>query len=110
MDRCPASTGDGLCVARDAVGASSGGIPLSTVLIVAYDPKAIFGEDYTKVRIDTAHVLDVVDVAGLAREANLSGANLRGADLSGANLYRADLSGAKGRTDWDVLVSRGAIR
>ena len=44
------------------------------------------------------------------RGADLWGADLRGADLWGADLRGADLWGAVGRTDWDYLVKRGAIR
>ncbi len=43
-------------------------------------------------------------------DANLRGANLWGADLWGADLWGADLGDATGRTDWDRLVKRGAIR
>ena len=91
---CPRQSGDGLCVAKTWRGAASGGIPATTVLLVGYDQVDVYGEDDDKVRVGAMLVLDVIDVAAMARRANLSGANLAGANLFGADLSGADLSGA----------------
>ena len=98
-DACPRQAGDGLCVAKTWRGAASGGIPATTVLLVGYDQIDVYGEDDHKVRVGAMLVLDVVDVAAMARRghlrsANLGGANLGGADLRGANLGGANLGGA----------------
>ena len=103
-DACPRQAGDGLCVAKTWRGAASGGIPATTVLLVAHDHADVYGEDDNKVRVGAMLVLDVIDVAAMARRghlgcanlgsANLGSANLRGANLGSANLRGADLRGA----------------
>ena len=93
-DACPRQAGDGLCVAKTWRGAASGGIPAATVLLVGYSDADVYGEDDHKVRVGAMLVLDVVDVAAMARRADLRGANLWGANLWGADLRGADLRGA----------------
>ena len=93
-DACPRQAGDGLCVAKTWRGAASGGIPATTVLLVAYDHADVYGEDDNKVRVGAMLVLDVIDVAAMARRGHLGCANLGGANLRGANLGSADLRGA----------------
>ena len=93
-DACPRAAGDGLCVAKTWRGAASGGIPATTVLLVGYDQADVYGEDADKVRVGAMLVLDVIDVAVLARQGRLAGADLTGAYLTGANLTRAYLTGA----------------
>ena len=98
---CPQAVGDGLCVALDAEGMASGGIPMVTVLLVAVRHEDVLASDAHKVRVRRALVVDVV---GIGRDADLRGANLnyanlygadlRGANLDYANLYGADLRGA----------------
>ena len=87
---CPNEEGDGICIAKTASGAASGGFPLITVLIVGYKKADILGEDEHKVRVKRAYVFDVVD----GTKINLYGAALTGADLTGAALTRANLTGA----------------
>ena len=92
---CPSSRLGGICLARTWYGAKSGGVTSAVALLVAYDPADVLGSDADhKLRVRRALTLAVVDVAGLARRANLSGTNLSGADLSGADLSGAYLSGA----------------
>ena len=92
---CPRAEGDGICVAKTWSGASSGGIRSQTCLLVAYEPKAVLGEDHEKVRVRRALVLDVFSATvGLGPGANLTRADLFGANLFGANLTRANLTGA----------------
>ena len=92
---CPRAEGDGICVAKTWSGASSGGIRSQTCLLVAYEPKAVLGEDHEKVRVRRALVLDVFSATvGLGPGANLFGANLTGANLFEANLFEANLTGA----------------
>ena len=93
-DACPRAAGDGLCVAKTWRGAASGGIPATTVLLVGYDQADVYGEDADKVRVGAMLVLDVIDVAVLARQGRLAGADLTRADLTGADLTRANLTGA----------------
>ena len=90
-DACPRQAGDGLCVAKTWRGAASGGIPATTVLLVGYDQADVYGEDDNKVRVGAMLVLDIIDVAAMARRGHLRGANLWGADLWGANLWGANL-------------------
>ena len=59
------------------------------MLLVGYHDDDVYGEDDNKVRVGAMLVLDVVDVAAIARRGSLNGANLSGANLSGANLSRA---------------------
>ena len=103
---CPEEPGDGLCVATTWRGMASGGIPASTLLLVAYRSADTVGRDRDAEKLRLAGqvaVVAIVDGIRLAREAgnganlrgaNLSGANLSGADLDGANLYGANLRGA----------------
>ena len=88
---CPQAVGDGLCVALDAEGMASGGIPMVTVLLVAVRHEDVLASDAHKVRVRRALVVDVV---GIGRGANLYGANLYGANLNGADLSDANLNGA----------------
>ena len=97
-DACPRQAGDGLCVAKTWRGAASGGIPATTVLLVAYDHADVYGEDDNKVRVGAMLVLDVIDVAAMARRGHLRSADLRGANLRGANLRGANLRGANLRS------------
>ena len=93
---CPEEPGDGLCVATTWRGMASGGIPASTLLLVAYRSADTVGRDRDAEKLRLAGqvaVVAIVDGIRLAREAG-NGANLSGANLSGANLYGADLSGA----------------
>ena len=92
-DPCPRAAGDGLCVAKTWRGAASGGIPATTVLLVGYDQADVYGEDDHKVRVGAMLVLDVVDVAAMARRGHLRGADLGGCNLGGADLRFADLGG-----------------
>ena len=92
---CPSQDGDGLCVATTWRGMASGGIPASTMLLVAYASSEALGGDTEngKLRLPRVAVVAVVDGLRLLRESG-AGADLRGADLTGANLTRADLTGA----------------
>ena len=88
---CPTAPGDGICVATDARGMASGGIPASTVLLTAHRDADVIGDDEPgKLRVKAAVVVELVWI----KRADLRGANLRGADLWGANLRGADLRGA----------------
>ena len=101
---CPSQDGDGLCVATTWRGMASGGIPASTLLLVAYASSEVLGGDTeSKLRLPRVSVVAVVDGLRLLREsgagadldgANLTRANLRGANLYAANLYAANLRGA----------------
>ena len=93
---CPVAPGDGLCVAKDFVGASSGGIRLGTLLLVGVAAADVLGGDDHKLRVRRMYVADLLDVATVLgsanlRYANLRYANLRSADLGSANLGSADL-------------------
>lgn len=87
---CPSAPGDGLCLARTPAGAAGGGIPLHVVLVCAYDPADVLGEDDTKLRVRRARVVDVWDAHRLIRTYGA------GATLQGANLQDATLEGALG--------------
>lgn len=99
----PRRADDGLCVAFTPVGASSGGLPLRGLLLVAFAQGDVWAEG---VRGEKARIAGYVHVVGEAligdldlsgadlRNADLNGADLRGADLSDAYLYRADLRSA----------------
>ena len=96
---CPSQEGDGLCVATSWQGMASGGIPASTMLLVAYTSSEVLGGDpESKLRLPRVAVVAVVDGLRLLREsgadADLFGADLTCAYLSGANLTCAYLSGA----------------
>ena len=104
-DACPSQIGDGLCVATSWRGMLSGGIPASTMLLVAYASSEVLGIDAEmgKLRLPRVAVVAVVDGLRLLREsgagaylsyAHLSGANLTRADLTRANLRGADLTRA----------------
>ena len=103
-DPCPATRGDGLCVALTWRGMASGGFPARTMLLVAWaSADELSDPDAHKVRVSRVHVVALVDGERLLREAgsranlshaDLSGANLSDADLAGANLSHADLYGA----------------
>lgn len=101
---CPVSEGDGICVARTALGAASGGQSLAAgVLVVGWKSSDVLGATESKVRLRAAFVLGPLTLrdalpalkSNLTR-ANLTRADLTGADLYGANLYGANLAGAIG--------------
>ena len=97
-DTSTAECSYGLHIALGWQGLSATG-PVHVCQIVAYRESDVAHRGSCKIRVSMAAVLDIVDVHHLARDADLSGANLRwanlrGADLSGANLRGADLSGA----------------
>lgn len=94
---CPSFAGDGLCLAKSWGGAASGGISSPVALICGYYNADVLGQDYDKLRVRRALVLDVVstpNVLARAGNANLYGASLGNADLRSANLYGANLYGA----------------
>src|SRR6266702_4571414 len=96
---CPSQQGDGICVATTWEGMASGGVPASTLLLVAYRNIDLLGaSDYGKLRVKAAKVIDLVDgirlVSAFGERADLRSANLSSADLSSANLRSADLSSA----------------
>ncbi len=100
-DSCPQAAGDGLCVAKTPYGAGLGGIPLRTLLVVAFTADDVLGEAPEKLRVARMYVAEVLDVARVLErlkadlgDADLRGANLRGANLRDANLRGADLRGA----------------
>ena len=85
FEGCPASEGDGLCVAKTWSGMASGGIHATTMLLVAYRSSEILGSagGGSKLRLPRVAVVALVDGARLLREAG-RGANLQGANLRGA--------------------------
>ena len=89
---CAQFVGDGLHVAKTFRGAGSGGISPQTLLLAAFLPADVLGEDSDKVRVKRLYVVEVVALTALLPiiSAYLGGANLRGADLRDA-----DLRGAK---------------
>src|SRR6266571_3936941 len=94
---CPSQQGDGICVATTWEGMASGGVPASTLLLVAYRNIDLLGaSDYGKLRVKAAKVIDLVDgirlVSAFGERANLSSADLSFADLRSANLSSANLS------------------
>ena len=96
---CPSQEGDGLCVATSWRGMASGGIPASTLLLVAYASSEVLGGDTeSKLRLPRVAVVAVVDGLRLLREsgagADLDGANLAYVNLTYADLRRANLTGA----------------
>lgn len=98
---CPRAVGDGLCVATDARGMASGGIPASTILLTAHRTADVLGDSESgKLRVSAATVVELVWIqhANL-RGANLGGANLRRADLRDADLQGANLQGALNYTE-----------
>jgi len=92
-DTSTAECSYGLHIALGWQGLSASG-PVHVCQIVAYRESDVAHRGSCKIRVSMAAVLDIVDVHHLARDADLSGANLSVADLSGANLSVADLSGA----------------
>ena len=93
-DPCPRLQGDGVCVALTPGGMASGGIPALAVLLCAVANADVLGQDPDKMRVRRALVVELIDLPGLARDADLYGADLRGANLYGADLRGADLCGA----------------
>lgn len=81
-DACPSQEGDGLCVATSWRGMASGGIPASTMLLVAYASSEALGGDTENgnLRLPRVAVVAVVDGLRLLRESG-AGADLFGADL-----------------------------
>ncbi len=80
----------GLHIALGWRGLSATG-PVHVVQIVAYRPADVAHVGATKLRVSQAAVLDVWDVHRMARDGNLSHADLYRANLRGANLSHADL-------------------
>ncbi len=97
-DPCPSAPGDGLCVAKNLLGAQSGGNGLgkSMGLVVGYRAKDVLASSVAKLRVRKLFVSSTFDPMKviIAPGANLEGANLRGADLEGADLEGANLRGA----------------
>ena len=93
---CAQFVGDGLHVAKTFRGAGSGGISPQTLLLVAFSPGDVLGEDSDKVRVQRLYVVEVIALTALLPVigANLGGANLCGANLRGANLRDAYLRDA----------------
>jgi hypothetical protein len=96
---CPTFPGDGLCVARNLSGASSGGMRLgsSVMLLVGYAPDDVLADSGDKIRVRRLFVHpDPIDPvrAIVGPNANLVGANLGGANLGGAYLVGANLRNA----------------
>ncbi len=113
---CPGMPGDGLCVATTWRGMASEGIPVRTLLLVAYRESDVIGrgEASGNLRIGGPVMsVKLIDGCRLIRGqgagmdlrradlrradlwyANLEGANLLGADLRDANLRRTNLEGA----------------
>lgn len=97
---CPRFPGDGLSLAKTALGMAQGDYSPSTVLIVAVRESDVLAEDEHKVRVLGGFVVDLTDGLALIRtngerlhlqDANLQSANLRGAYLQDADLQDADL-------------------
>ena len=101
MGNCPSQIGDGLCVGTTWDGMASGGIPATTLLLVAYRKADVLGERPGKLRTTEVAVVAIVDGARLLRErgarANLHGADLREARLHGAKLRGANLRGVRNK-------------
>lgn len=81
---CPQFAGDGLCVAKTAEGASSGGIGLASCvgLLLEFEPLWVLAEGPDKVKVRSVEVVGIFDVLKLIRSGlatDLQGANLRGA-------------------------------
>jgi hypothetical protein len=97
-DVCPQFVGDGLSLAKTAVGMAQGDYSPTTVLVVAVRKSDVIAEDDEKVKVRGCLVLDLIDGLAVVRTkcagADLNGANLYGADLYGADLNRANLYGA----------------
>ena len=82
-DTSTAECSYGLHIALGWQGLSATG-PVHVCQIVAYRESDVAHRGSCKIRVSMAAVLDIVDVHHLARDADLSGANLRWANLSGA--------------------------
>ena len=69
-----------------------------TILLLAYARGDVLAEDACALRVQAAHVIDVIDVHRLVRSecahAYLAGADLAGADLADADLPAVYLAGA----------------
>lgn len=85
---CPRRKGDGLTVAHSFSAMSSGGLPVHSILLIAYRANDVVGTGDGKIRTK-----GYVKVVGewLVRSANLRGADLRFANLRGADLWDANL-------------------
>jgi uncharacterized protein YjbI with pentapeptide repeats len=100
---CPAELGDGICIATTWAGLASGGVPASTLLLVAYKSADLLGNSESgKLRVKAAKVIELIDGIRLIIEsgtgANLRSANLRYTDLRSADLRYADLRSANLRS------------
>jgi hypothetical protein len=97
-DPCPSRPGDGLCVARNWRGVTSGGGRWGTVAVLAvgYRPDDVLCDGGDKLRVRSLWVHpDPIDPDWIIRPgADLREADLREADLRGADLWEADLRGA----------------
>jgi uncharacterized protein YjbI with pentapeptide repeats len=101
---CPATEGDGLCVAVLLSKATSGGVSLTACVghVLVYPADLTWCSEEGKLRAPWVIDVDCFDVLQLVRlglvtdlrDANLQGANLQGAYLQGANLQGAYLQGA----------------
>ena len=108
-DTSTAECSYGLHIALGWQGLSATG-PVHVCQIVAYRESDVAHRGSCKIRVSMAAVLDIVDVHHLARDADLSGANLRGADLRDADLRGADLRGVNlSGADLRGANLRGAI-
>ena len=78
-------------MAKTFRGAGSGGISPNTLLLVAFAPADVLGEDADKVRVKRLYVVDVLDILALLPlvVADLSGADLYGANYSQLSLWPA---------------------
>ena len=92
-DASAAECSHGLHIALGWRGLSATG-PVHVCQIVGYRAADVAHVGATKLRVSQAAVLDVWDVHRMARDGNLSRADLRSADLSRADLRSADLSRA----------------
>lgn len=105
---CPAAVGDGICLATEWTGVSSGSLPAELFLLAAYRLGDLLSRSWSAAKVRVAEAVVVRSWTALAfaeqfsghlsgaylDSADLHGANLSGADLSGANLRGADLSSA----------------
>ena len=95
---CPSGGTGGFSIAKNWHGARAGGHGGGTILLLAYARADVLAEDACALRVQAAHIADVIDVCRLVRSecagAYLAGADLAGADLTGADLVGAYLAGA----------------
>lgn len=92
LSSCPMRPGDGLCVATDYWGMSSGAFSAISLLLVAYRSQDALGDSKGKLRVPQVAVVDRIDGLRFIREAGPN-LDLRGARLDGADLRNASLEG-----------------